>query len=83
MGYHFKGGSMEKSKQKRIIRELASNIADEITAKIADGEIPVEWDGRELRQLFADKASDATFNFRKDLKRRYRDYRNFVITHII
>ena len=36
-----------------------------------------------LRQLFADKASDATFNFRKDLKRRYRDYRNFVITHII
>lgn len=65
------------------ISELINNVRDEIITKV--GDMPGGWDGIELRWYIAEKFKEAmiepsVYNTRPEYKKRYQDYRNFIIT---
>ena len=71
---------MTKQEQMQFVRDLADSIASDIV-KRAD-RLPTEWDGHELRCLFAEKAKAAAFATeirRHPHSKRARDYRNDYI----
>lgn len=66
-----------------FISELIDNVRDEIIIKV--GDMPEDWDGVELRWYIAEKFKEAmiepsVYNTRPEYKKRYQDYRNFIIT---
>lgn len=67
---------MTRKDQRRIIREMSTRIRQ--TMMEAVPKLPEEWDGLELRQLFADKAAE--FVWRPMERGRKMAYRNEVIT---
>ncbi len=48
---------MIPSQKRRFIRELSKSIRDELLAKAA--QMPAEWDGHEIRELFYEKVRAA------------------------
>jgi hypothetical protein len=67
---------MQDPTQKLLfIQNLTSTVTAEIISKIS--QMPIEWDGHELRQYMADVYARQTSHLMKSGKRR-RDYRNVV-----
>ena len=75
---------MTREDQESFVRDLCCSIANEVTKKIATGQIPEEWDGHELRVLLAEKFKDsATMStiVKEPRRARARNYRNIVLTN--
>lgn len=68
---------MTKHEQTKFVEGLINNVKDELMSQI--NKLPDEWDGHELRQLIADRFAEVSFTLKND-KKRYRAYRNFIIT---
>ena len=68
----------DKHRQIEFVKGLAGNVVNEIVQKIADGKIPAEWDGIELRWYLADRFADAVMGSDKKGGKRHRSYRNTV-----
>ena len=64
---------MTKTEKKRFMKELTKNTLNAMIAKIDN--IPEEWDGHELRELFSDHAQQSSYSLRQQ-KARYRNYKN-------
>lgn len=62
---------MTKADQKRIIRELCSGMRGLMLENVH--KVPANWDGRELRQWFADLTNNG-INYAKMDRQRLRDY---------
>lgn len=71
---------MTRDFQKQLVTELMNRLRDEVVANIDQGKVPDAWDGIELRQYVADKASEAILVGTMGV-RRLRNYRNDVIVH--
>jgi hypothetical protein len=74
--------------QKQIVTDLCNGLRDRLLQRIDECDIPEEWDGIELRQLFAEMAwSERTFRFDPPHKRyhptdrRVTEYRNAVLVN--
>ncbi len=72
---------MKATDQKKFVRELSGRVAKDICQQIADGKIPDNWDGHELRRLLADrhKASAAISSCMNGS--RLREYNNTVLVN--
>lgn len=69
---------MDAREKKEFIQDLLRSIEKSLLEDVADGKIPDEWDGIELRRLIADRA-DASARYLTG--RRLRDYRNTVLVN--
>ena len=70
---------MTREDQLRIINQMVSNATMTMEDGIYSGRVPVEWDGIELRQWFADIV---TRGFPVPMSRsRRREYRNTVLVN--
>lgn len=70
---------MTKTAQKRLVRDVARVLVDQVSTAIDAGNVPSDWDGHELRPLMADLAvaDAAVSDIRKNPRsRRARAYRN-------
>lgn len=67
---------MERAEQMRIVSEVLTGVEQHILGNIADGNVPAEWDGIELRRYLVDVAERKSP--RMDRK-RYHEYRNEVL----
>lgn len=78
---------MTTTDQQEFVNNLTESVRKEIVAHIRDGKIPAEWDGHELRALLAEKfTSEAALSLSRNgslckRQRRYRQFRNTVITN--
>jgi hypothetical protein len=70
---------MNKKEKVDFVSSMCSSIREEIQQHIIQDRIPDEWDGHELRQLLAEKFQWETVMTDKR-SRRYREYKNDVIT---
>lgn len=48
---------MDAKEKKQLIKDLCNNVRDQVLAQVQD--MPEFWDGHELRQLLADRFTDA------------------------
>ena len=64
--------------QERFILTLADAIRDKLIEDIRAGKLPAEWNGKELRQLLADRSSECVH--RMSSKQR-EAYNNTVIVN--
>jgi len=64
---------MERTEQRKFVRNLAVSIAEEIVSKIESGASPESWDGYELRQLLADKFARESFDMGRGRKKEYNN----------
>jgi hypothetical protein len=75
---------MTKAQQKKFVRGMSATIAADVCKQIAEGKIPENWDGHELRALLhyrhglSAKMSDPMSDKRT---RRARDFRNTIIVN--
>ena len=70
---------MDKAEKRRFIEDLCASVQE--AAINAIPQMPEEWDGWELRELLADKFSNAAWmRQRKEMRKRIKDYKNEVIT---
>ena len=69
---------MDKTDQKRIVRELLDGIKASIYTAIDLDRIPEEWDGIELRQLVFELARMARADQRRFVK-RFRAFNEFML----
>jgi hypothetical protein len=70
--------AMTRTEQGNFVTELIEHVKADILTILPH--IPEEWDGHELRQLIADRFTKAS-KFTLQDRKRYRAYRNFIITH--
>jgi hypothetical protein len=49
---------LNRSEQKKFVRDLSKAIAANVVQSIEEGKIPADWDGHELRLLLAYKTVD-------------------------
>lgn len=68
---------MNKTQQRRFVRELIANVRKDLLRQLPL--VPDTWDGHELRQWIADRFQESSWSLKED-RRRYRDYRNTVLT---
>lgn len=67
---------MIRAWQVEFVRQLSQTITDRMVGDIEAGRIPEHWDGKQLRQLFADRAGEQTAK----MERRDRmEYNNTVL----
>jgi hypothetical protein len=74
---------MNKTQQKKFVRDLSTSIVQECLGKIRDGQVPENWDGHELRCWLADKFEDAASMsiIRKEPRSKAaKEYRNTIAT---
>lgn len=69
---------MTKQEQKKFVKELVGNVVGDILKAIAEGKIPADWDGIELRKLLADKFQHQTL---RTTRSRTRKYNNAVVVN--
>ena len=69
---------MTKRDQRRIVIELCNVLKKDMLTKLTDGKVPVEWDGIELRQWFADRAK-SDFQYHLMSAKRRRAYNNDLL----
>lgn len=69
---------MTRRNQRRIIIELCNNLKKTMLTKLTDGDVPVGWDGHELRQWFADRAK-SDFQYHLMSAKRRRSYNNDLL----
>ena len=70
---------MTRAEQIRFVRELSSNICEDIKKTILSGSIPETWDGHELRVWLSDRHAEsaALSRIKQEPKsQRARAYRN-------
>jgi hypothetical protein len=66
---------MDRENQTRIIEEMCKGLREAMLAKLP--RVPEEWDGMELRALFADTARENFTSGRRDNRLgMWRDYAN-------
>lgn len=71
---------MTKTDQMNFVSDLTRSISSSICAQIKEGKIPESWDGAELRELIALRASQNVTRYFKDKRsRRAKDFWNHVI----
>lgn len=72
---------MTKAEQKTFVRDLSKSVAKSICQQIADGKVPSNWDGHELRALLAYRhgLSASTGQLADKKSKRYRDFKNTVL----
>ena len=68
---------MNAQEKKQFIEALTDTIVNKLAANV--DQMPDEWDGAELRQLLADKFTEA--NSIKMAGKRMRNYRNTVMNN--
>jgi len=70
---------MDVPQKLTFIHELVDNVKNDIIRKVKD--MPEEWDGIELRWYISEIFGEVVFGGFQDKKsKRYKAYRNFVIT---
>jgi len=70
---------MDIPEKLRFINDLTDNVKMDIVKNVKD--MPEDWDGIELRWYIAEKFAEVVFGGSEDKrKKRYQDYRNFLIT---
>ena len=62
--------------QKNFVSSLVDDITHDILDKIANGEIPPEWEERELRQFLADQFLSQVLPMTRKRKLAYRNIVN-------
>ena len=67
---------IDRAWQIEFVRQLAQTIAGSMIEDIESGRVPDRWDGRQLKQLFADRADRLTYKM--DRKERM-EYNNTVL----
>jgi hypothetical protein len=72
---------MDKQQQIDFVKDLATNVANNVIRLIDADKIPENWNGVELRWMLADKFKDATMNTQRENKARYKAYKNDVIVN--
>lgn len=71
---------MKRTEQKKFVRDLSRNIANEICAKLDAEKLPERWGGGELRCLLADWHADGCAGFWSRMSTADRkDYRNVFL----
>lgn len=69
---------MERNEQVQFIEELMANVGADILEK----NIPLSWDGIELRWFIRDHFDKVVFGGWKDKRsRRYKEYENYCIVN--
>lgn len=71
----------DKQRQIDFVKELSTNVVNEIVLFIAEGHIPAEWDGIELRWYLADRFAESAMGSHKKGGSRHRKYKNTVIVN--
>lgn len=66
----------DKAWKIELVRQIAQSISDRMIEDIRDERIPPEWGGKQLKQLFADRAARMVSHM--DRKER-AEYNNTVI----
>lgn len=74
----YKNETEHQLRQAKLIETLSASITSKLVSDIANGKIPLEWDGYELRQLLADRFARAIV---KMTKRRKAEYNNTVLVN--
>jgi hypothetical protein len=71
---------MNRLDQATLVASLMDSIKTTITQKIMEGEVPIEWDGIELRRYVADKVTELSGcdHIARD-KARLRAYKNELL----
>ncbi len=70
---------MDQKDQERIVNELCASIRDGIVQKIRTGNVPVSWDGHQLRLLVEQHAKEYAERSRRALGRKgIKDFNNDV-----
>lgn len=69
--------SAQRTMQRRIVRELCATMRKRMLENI--NKTPEQWNGRELRQWFADIAGE-DINYLKMDRARMREYQNERLT---
>jgi hypothetical protein len=75
---------MDKRQKQKFIRDLIGGVQELVLMKV--DQMPDDWDGHELRRYIADKFEDSAMTVGrkgqhgKPYARRYREYKNEVIT---
>jgi hypothetical protein len=70
---------MNQREQVKFIHELVDAVEHEILMKVTNGQIPVDWDGVELRWYIADKFSNIVMKGIGSKKRK-QNYNNTIYT---
>ena len=77
---NMRGTAMIHNEKEKFIIDLISSVTRDIVKRI--GDMPVQWDGHELRRYIADKFAEQispVFSGAKGNHVRKREYRNDVI----
>jgi len=69
---------MTHEEQARFVEDLVGAVAASLIDDIASGKVPEAWDGKELRQLLADRFSRQVYSL--PLRQR-REYNNTVLVN--
>lgn len=64
---------MTRDEQKALVAALASNMAQHITILIDRGDVPEDWNGKQLRQLLADHCERNTLTMGLSERRKYNN----------
>jgi hypothetical protein len=71
-----------KRRQVKFVRELIQAMKVQIVSDIDAGLIPEDWNGIELRELIALRASESSHIMReKHNRKRYREFRRVVLNN--
>ncbi len=68
---------MTRQDQKRIVKELVTDVSNKVLTLIADGNIPDSWDGHELREYVAEQFNQRRGNLNRSRK---ESYNNTILT---